>query len=231
MQRFISKWRHDCIISCTAIFLQYFNCIILSSTFAIPSSISLIFLKSTQFAPSQLFLLNILFWISLSGLFFQISRKFLFADKKNSALFLLFPLFWLRVQVARIDGCAMGEVDVMPSSRDADLAELSRASKNFSFLSAAGFLVFFGKIITGSELIDLVQYILPRFTTILKPSVRNRWTVANLLLNVLETYAIKSGITKLEYFESIITVTILLFEFSHHRIKDEIYFETKWPWL
>ena len=50
------------------------------------------------------------------------------------------------------------------------LAELSRASKNFSFLSAAGFLVFFGKIITGSELIDLVQYILPRFTTILKLS-------------------------------------------------------------
>ena len=103
--------------------------------------------------------------------------------------------------------------------------------KKFSFLSAAGFLVFFGKIITGSELIDLVQYILPRFTTILKPSVRNRWTVANLLLNVLETYAIKSGITKLEYFESIITVTILLFAFSHHRIKDEIYFETKWLWL
>ena len=84
MQRFISKWRHDCIISYTATFLQYFKCIILSSTFAIPSSISLIFLKSTQFAPSQLFLLNILFWISLSGLFFQISRKFLFADQKLS---------------------------------------------------------------------------------------------------------------------------------------------------
>lgn len=96
--------------------------------------------------------------------------------------------------------------------------------KKFSFLSAAGFLVFFGKIITGSELIDLVQYILPRFTTILKPSVRNRWAAANLLLNVLETYAIKSGITELEYFEFIITVTILFHAFSHRRIKDEVSF-------
>ena len=86
------------------------------------------------------------------------------------------------------------------ASRDADLGELSGASKNFSTLSAAGFLVFFGKIITGSGLIDLVQYMLPRLTTIrTNPSVLNRpvrWAVVNILLNILEIYSIGTEVTE-----------------------------------
>ena len=171
----------------------------LSRTFAIPSSISLIFLKSTQFAASQLFLLNILFGLSLSGLFFSnLSEVFTFADK-NSALFLLFPLFWLRVQVARMDRCAMGEVDVMPSvERCRSWWALGRLKKFFDSFGRGLFGIFwqnnhrFRADWSGSIYFATIYH---KFATILKPSVRNRWAAANLLLNVLETYATKSGIT------------------------------------
>ena len=137
----------------------------------IPSSISLIFLKSTQFAPSQLFLLNILFDFTLWSIFLNLSDVF-FADKFStfSPISLILAtssgLGSIVARRGRLMSCRAREMQM--------LAELSRASKNFSFLSAAGFLVFFGKIITGSGLIDLVQYILPRLTTIPNPSVRNR---------------------------------------------------------
>ena len=129
MQRFISWWGHHCIIiesksvcSMHYISLQYF----LLCTFAIPSSISLIFRKSTQFAASQLFLLNMVFDFNLWSIF-QISRKF-FSLTKLSTFFSYFPYFGYEFR-SRID--RWGEVDVMPSSRDADLSELSPASKNF----------------------------------------------------------------------------------------------------
>ena len=123
MQRFISWWGHHCIIiesksvcSMHYISLQYF----LLCTFAIPSSISLIFRKSTQFAASQLFLLNMVFDFNLWSIF-QISRKFFSLTKLSTfsliSLILATSSDLGSIVEGRLMSCRAREMQIWVSSR------------------------------------------------------------------------------------------------------------------